>query len=169
MDFPENIYRLLAVRYLFLILLGWIWIKDGLKINRFTIALSILSLFAIIYFEYLSVDDEPFFFNTKWKYHRWPCYYFVANGFIWFLYYIWNYFKKWKILTICIKYLASASYEIFLFQMTLIFLFKHKDLSFLPNTFLQYSVWFILIWSLSLTGGIILHKLIEGRERIAVK
>lgn len=79
-DIPDGIYRLLAVRYIFLLYLAWIWVKDGIVISRINIILSILSFIAIVYFVYFSVDDEILFYNTAWKNHRWPCYFFVANG-----------------------------------------------------------------------------------------
>lgn len=79
-DLPDGLYRLLAVRYIFLLYLAWLWVKDGIVINRLTVFLSILSFLAIVYFEYFSVDDEILFYKTAWKYHRWPCYFFVANG-----------------------------------------------------------------------------------------
>ncbi len=79
-DLPDGIYRLLAVRYIFLLYLAWLWVKNGIVMNRLTIILSVLSFIAIVYFEYFSVDDEILFYNTAWEYHRWPCYFFVANG-----------------------------------------------------------------------------------------
>ena len=78
-NLPDGLYRLLAVRYIFLLYLAWLWVKDGIVINRLTVLLSILSFLAIVYFEYFSVDDEILFYKTAWKYHRWPCYFFVAN------------------------------------------------------------------------------------------
>ncbi len=80
LDLPNGMYRLLAVRYIFLLYLAWIWVKEGIVINKLTTLFSVISFIAIIYFEYFSVDDEVLFYNTTWKYHRWPCYFFVANG-----------------------------------------------------------------------------------------
>lgn len=77
-NLPENIYRLLAIRYLFLVYLASIWVKEGIKINKITHLLSFISLLSIIYFEYFSINDEPLFFNTAWKFHRWPCYTYLA-------------------------------------------------------------------------------------------
>ena len=77
-DFPDRIYRLLAIRYLFLIYLGYLWVKDGIKWNKRTILLSLLSLAFVAYFNLWSGNTEPFFYHTSWSYHRWPCYYYVA-------------------------------------------------------------------------------------------
>ena len=79
-DLPDSLYRLLAIRYLFLFYLGWIWVKEGIVIDTKMILISLISFLSIIYFEYISVNDEILFYNTAWKYHRWPCYYFVAMG-----------------------------------------------------------------------------------------
>ena len=42
------LYRLLVIRYFFLIYLGWLWVKEGIVINVKTISLSLLSMVAII-------------------------------------------------------------------------------------------------------------------------
>lgn len=77
-DLPDFIHRLLAVRYFFLIYLGWIWVKEGIVINWKSSILSILSFLSAIYFYYFSINDEPLFYQTGWAIHRWPCYYYVA-------------------------------------------------------------------------------------------
>ena len=79
-DFPDLLYRLLAIRYIFLLYLAWLWVKTGIVINAKTITLSLLSMLSIVYFEFYSINDEPLFYNTAWKFHRWPCYYYVAIG-----------------------------------------------------------------------------------------
>lgn len=151
---PDYLYRLLAIRYLFLIWLGWQWVKDGVKINRLTSFLSFISLISIVYFEYFSLDNEPLFFSTSWKYHRWPCYFFVAYGLTALLYLVWNKLKVMKSFRNVIVIIASASYEIFLIQMCLVYLFKYKSLSFIVDTRIQYLLWIIIVWSISLIGGI---------------
>ena len=163
-DCPDWIYRLLAVRYLFLIYLGWKWAKEGIKINWLSIALSVISLIAIVYFEYFSVDDEPWFFATKWKTHRWPCYYFVANGFTALLYVIWRRINEKHIVRQLIKIIAASSYEIFLIQMATIYLVKYDQMPFVSNSIVKYGIWFILVWVVALVGGIGLHKLISATK-----
>lgn len=48
-NLPDWLYRLLCVRYLFLIPLGMIWIEKGVEINRKTIVLSVLSIAAVLF------------------------------------------------------------------------------------------------------------------------
>ena len=167
--FPDAVYRVLCVRYLFIFYLGWLWAKDGIRINWYTTLLSILSFISIIYFEYISINDEPWFYTTSWKYHRWPCYFFVANGLTALLYIVYNYFKSNRLITKCVKYLARASYEIFLLQMSLIWLYGYKSIPFINISLVQYVVWCALIWTASISGGVLLNKLINSVRPSAVK
>lgn len=122
-DLHDGIYRLLAVRYIFLLYLGWIWVKEGIVISKLTTLLSVISFFAIIYFEYFSVDDEIIFYNTAWKYHRWPCYFFVANWGGYLLRLMFEFLKNSPFAMKIIKLLAKCSYEIFLIQMLVIYVY----------------------------------------------
>lgn len=159
---PNYLYRLLAIRYFFLIWLGWQWAKDGIKVNRLTHFLSVVSLVSIVYFEYYSIDNEPLFFLTDWKYHRWPCYFFVAYDFTILLNAAWKRLCKYDLIEIAVKNLAAASYEIFLIQMSLIFLFQYDDITVIHNRTLQYLFWVIIVWSISIIGGIIIRKWLNG-------
>ena len=161
---PEWIYRLLAVRYFFLLYFGWQWVKEGIKVNWLTILLSLMSLAAIIYFEYYSINDEPLFFNTHWKTHRWPCYYFVANGFTVLLNVIWRRINGIQNIQQLIKIIAASSYDIFLIQMTTIFLVKYNQIQFVTSTKGNYFIWICLVWTLSILGGILMSNM---RQRLA--
>ena len=122
-DLPDSIYRLLAVRYLFLLYLAWIWVRDGIVINKVTTLFSFLSFLSIIYFEYLSVDDEVLFYNTAWKFHRWPCYYFLAIWGGYLLRMLYEILRSKPSIMNSIKLLAKCSYEIFLIQMLVIYVY----------------------------------------------
>lgn len=163
-DFPDSIYRLLAVRYIFLLYLGWKWVKEGIKINSLMLLLSVISLAAIVYFDYYSIDDEPLFYNTAWKCHRWPCYFFVANGFTAFLYMFWGSIKNNKFICKIVGFLSCSSYEIFLVQMSLIFLLNYEDLFFIENSSIRYLCWMMIIWFLSILGGILLNKFFNKKS-----
>lgn len=158
---PEVIYRLLAVRYVFLVFLGWLWVKKGVKLSPLTILLSILSLLAIVYFEYFSVNDEPWFFTTGWKYHRWPCYFWVSSGIVYILNCLWNCVKKSKKITDCVRILAKSSYEIFLVQMSFIYLFNKNSLYFFDNKYLSFFLWLVIVWFVSILGGVYFNKLYD--------
>ena len=153
---PENLYRLLAMRYVFLIYLGWLWVREGIVINWLTILLSLFSLAAIIYFEYYSVDDEPWFFTTGFSTHRWPCYFFVAYGFSMILHVLWKALSRNEMAIRGIRILSASSYEIFLVQMSLIFL--------LPSDTMGYGYWVATVWVLSILGGILLNRMIRPKS-----
>ena len=162
---PEWLYRLLAIRYLFLILLGWLWVKDGITLNRKMLILSIVSVLAIIYFEYVAVyfhiNNEPWFFNTVWTFHRWPCYYFCANGLVFILHVIWKRLDKFKWINFLIKELAKSSYEIFLVQMCVCY-----ALGFLH---MPVAVGIIVVWFFSIMGGIAFNRINNMFFRIKAK
>ena len=160
---PDGIYRLLAIRYFFLIYLGREWVDKGIIINKKMFLLSIISLCSIIYFSYFSFNNEPWFFNTAWRYHRWPCYYYVANLLVLMLNLLWNKIKNIRLLCIIIKNLASSTYEIYLAQMAIIYLFKYNSLKFINNIYIQYVIWFFIVWFISLSMGIVTHKYVINR------
>lgn len=162
---PEWLYRLLAIRYLFLILLGWIWVKDGIILNSKMVILSVVSALLIIYFEYVAVyfhiDNEPWFFNTAWTFHRWPCYYFCANGLIYLLHVVWEWLHENEWINCCIKELAKSSYEIFLVQMCACYA---KSLM-----HVQGVVGVLAVWTISIVGGIAFNRFNNKIFRVKVK
>lgn len=168
-DLPNHIYRLLATRYILLFYLGWLWVKEGVRINWLTIVLSIISLCFILFFEYSTVDKEPWFINAGFRFHRWPCYFFVAYGFTSMLHILWTKINQNGFVVRIVKILAAASYEIFLMQMTVIYLFHRTMLGFITNGVLRYSVWLFIVWTVSIIGGIILNRLMNHhKEKIIV-
>ena len=162
---PEWLYRLFAIRYLFLILLGWLWVKEGITLDRKMVLLSIVSALAIIYFEYvavyLKINNEPWFFNTAWTFHRWPCYYYCANGLVFLLHIIWKWINKTGWINCLIKELAKSSYEIFLVQMCVCYArgFLH-----MPGV-----VGVIVVWTISIVGGIAFNRLNNKIFRVKAK
>lgn len=127
-DIPDSLYRLLAIRYIFLFYLGWIWVKEGVRINRTVASISLISFLSIIYFEYFSTNDEILFYNTAWKYHRWPCYYFVAMGGVILLARLYGKLSIRPTIYNLMRLLAKCSYEIFLVQMLIIAIFPSSGI-----------------------------------------
>lgn len=157
-NLPDSLYRLLAVRYLFLFYLGWIWVVDGIILNKTNVLLSLASLLSIIYFEYISVNDEPLFFLTEWKFHRWPCYAFVAlmgGGILWVIY---QKTKSSQIIASATKLLAKCSYEIFLIQMAFIAI-SPIFLDQIDNLYIRMALRFVLIFVVSIVGGVMFQQL----------
>lgn len=122
---PE-IYRLCAFRYVFLIYGGYLWAKEGIKLNWYTILLSIVSIAAIYLFQYKQVTFEPWVFDTAWRYFHWFCYFFA----IWLLAYATNALRSagGGHFAQSFQTLGKYSYEIFIFQM-LVFYFFPGDIN----------------------------------------
>ena len=155
---PEWLYRLMALRYIFLIYLGVIWVKEGVNVNYFTVAISVISILATLYFNYTTSDLEPLFFTTNWKTHRWICYFYVSNLLVFVLWKLYNMSVKSNWVSGIIRIIGDSSYEIYLMQM-MVFLF-------LPS--LTHHIW-AKTFSLSvivacaeillcIVSGIVLHK-----------
>lgn len=159
---PEWLYRILAIRYVFLIYLGWIWVKDGIKMNWKWITVSLISMLAIVYFEnvsvYYSINNEPWFFSTLWYSHRWPCYFYVAFGFVYLLYLFWKQVNRYESVGKCIKVLSKSSYEIFLMQMATICIINSSVFN-IPTV-----LRIVLIWFISIFGGIGINLLLNKKS-----
>ena len=120
-NIPEWIYRLLCIRYIFVIYLGYVLATKGFSINNMTMLLAILSLLILLFFSYVNADLSPFFYKSvnKWSTCHWPCY--ICFAFI--LVVIHKLYDKtfssrhYTTLVWFLKKAGRYSYEIFLFQM----------------------------------------------------
>lgn len=150
---PDWAYRLLCVRYLFLIPLSMIWIEKGVELNRKTIMLSIFSIASVLFFVFTQFNLEPFFYNTGWRTHRWICYFYVPIMLTYGLFQIWNKIKKSSWVDNAIKWTAARSYEIFLAQMAVFACFSSSVLIIVPNSLLRFAIWAVVTFSFSLVIG----------------
>lgn len=157
-SFPEPIYRLLCLRYLFLIYLGIEWVQRGIVMNWKTLLLSLLSIGLIVYFTYYDPSIEPYFFKTSWRYHRWICYFYVAYLLAWLLSVAFQAIKNVKCLNSVFELLGEASYEIYVFQMAVFVLFSKSFLSFLPHNLIT-PIWMFATIIVSIIGGYLFHRL----------
>ena len=121
---PDWVYRLLFLRYIFLIYLGYQMVVRGIVLNLFTVSLSIVSLIAVYCFVVLQVDWSPFFFDSKyWPTCHWICYFYIAYPMLYLLckFFYWlppnskfeNLFCK----------MGRHSYAIYIFQLFYFFIF----------------------------------------------
>ena len=153
-DFPDWLYRLLAIRYLFLIYLAYtIWVKKGVIINWNTILLSLLSISVVLFFYYTDFNLEPLFYNTAWETHRWICYFYVATLMVYFLWLFYNKAVKVEWLDKAIKTIGKCSYEIFLIQM-LVFVFVKGILNSIEEPFIRLPLSLVSLIVLSLVLGV---------------
>ena len=157
-ELPDRLYRLLCVRYLFLIPLSLLWIEKGILLNRKTVLLSILSIVAVIFFFHTNYDLEPFFFNTGWKTHRWICYFYIPVLLTYGLYIVWNRIQQLQMIVKIVKWTATRSYEIFLSQMAVLACFPFAYFSYILSGVIGYSIWVIVAFSLSLFFGGVIYR-----------
>ena len=115
---PDNIYRIIFPRYIFLIFLGYLLAEKGLKLNKPTIAAGIFSILFIYLFTYSRCDMEPIFCTNLvlWPLCHWICYIYIAYFFLAFLKYIYTKLTVFNHFISCIKNIGIYSYEIYLFQ-----------------------------------------------------
>lgn len=155
-NLPDWLYRLLCIRYLFLIPLGMVWIEKGVELNRKTIVLSVLSIVAVLFFVFTEYDLEPIFYNTGWEFHRWICYFYLPFLLTYGLYLIWSKIKNSTWIENATKWTATRSYEIFLAQMAVIACFSVSILAFVPSNIIRFGIWAIVTFTFSLLiGGMI--------------
>lgn len=148
----DSVYRFLPVRYFFLIYLGWVWVKYGIRLTPTTVVLSLLSMASIIYFAYFYIPTEPWFYDTAWRFHRWPCYFYASTFLCSILFWVYDKTKNNEFVAKSTKMLAKCSYEIFLLQMVVLHLMPSIDYT---NKYaLEFAgIKFISVWGISIFGG----------------
>lgn len=151
---PDSLYRILAFRYVFLIYFGWKWATRGIIMDLKTTLLSLISLFSVVYFVWFSGNTEPWFFDTVWKYHRWPCYFYMAELGVFLLNILWRVLHRFSIVNSIISFLSKNSYEIFLAQMIAYVLFPMELFSSFPIPAIGR---FITAFVFSILFGQVLH------------
>lgn len=138
---PGWIYRLLFIRYIFLIYLGYLLVEQGVVLNILTVALSILSLCMAYHFEVLDVDWSPwFFYAEEWRTFHWICYFYMAYLMLYFLckFFYWLPANGWVENVLCT--IGSHSYAIYIFQLFFFAVFGpyvRELLSLLSNSALE--------------------------------
>lgn len=120
-DMPDYIYRLLFLRYFFLVYLGYLWVKRGIVLNKINILLSIISITAIGLLYYgksfgLTGEYEPLVFTTDWTIFHWFSYFLPWSFLSFFICKSYKKVEGSKIGAILLL-VGKRSFEIFLFQM----------------------------------------------------
>lgn len=139
-----SIYRLLAIRYLFLSVPAFVLFYltlNNKKLFPFGVLFCIL-----VSFVYLTIfkhtDLSPYVLDLGWKGEQWPAYFWTYIVFI-FLTICWNKISNTSFSRI-IEFLGRNSWYIFLAQMFLLAYFKINHLGFIGNEIIR-SVCFVLI------------------------
>ena len=120
---PQFLYRLLCLRYVFLIYFGVQVVRDGIVMNRSLLVLSFFSTLTVLFFSYADFNMEPVFFQTGWKICHWPCYFYVGYLLLWLLRWSYNWMQlRFPRVELVVEQMGRYSYEIFLWQMFWFFL-----------------------------------------------
>ncbi len=115
---PEWLYRLLFVRYIFLIYLGYQMVVRGVVLNILTLSLSLLSVVALYFFEVKDFRLFPvFYYSESWKSFHWLCYFYIAYPMLYVLcrFFYWLPADNWLEKTVC--KMGEHSYAIYIFQL----------------------------------------------------
>lgn len=158
-NLPDSVYRLLCLRYVMLIWFGWIWAKEGIRLNFITILASIISFCLILYLSYSKRSFEPWLYSTNWITHRWICYFWSSFLFVCFLFGLYRLLAHNSQIMNAVNTIASASYEIFLMQMAYYSIITLSSFNFIGNRIIQYLIWFALAFVVSIKGGVMVSRL----------
>lgn len=160
----ESTYKFLFVRYFFLLYLGYIWAKEGVLINKQTVALSILGIVAILMFDYTDINLSPLFYpSTSWRAFHWISYFYVSFGFVFILHLVFRIIglplKHW----LCL--LGHYSWEIFCTQLVVFSLISPKLLTISHFSVINGAIYFCVVLSLSLFPPLIISFLLNNARQ----
>ncbi len=145
---PEWMYRLLFIRYVFLIYLGYLLVEKGVVLNIVTLTLSAVSLIVLYHLEIKEVDWSPWFYDSKgWRAFHWICYFYIAYPMLYILCRVFYRLPANGFLENTICALGSHSYAIYIFQLfyfSIIAPYIGEKLLLLGNPVLE-NVLFILL------------------------
>lgn len=131
----EHVYKFLFFRYLFLIWLGFQWSKENVLINTQTVFLSILSMMAIIAFDYSGINFEPIFYHSSWSCFHWISYFYVTWLFTYIIYRL--YLHLGDSLKNIFQTLGKYSWNIFCTQMVVYSFLRPSMFAFTDNPSIQ--------------------------------
>ena len=118
------VYRLLFLRYIFLIYLGYQIVVRGIVLNIVTVFLSIVSIIAVYCFDILGVDGSPFFYDSsEWSTCHWICYFYIAYPMLYALCKFFYWLPPNSVIENAFCKMGSHSYAIFIFQLLYFFVF----------------------------------------------
>lgn len=141
-NMPMWIYRLLFIRYIFLVYLGYVLVTKGFSINKKTICLSIASLLCLLVFCYTDTDLSPLFITepSSWTSCHWICYIYMCYLLLFFIKKMYGRLLSNEKILSFMKKTGKYSYEIFLFQMFYFATmqpFFMKILSYIGNSYIE--------------------------------
>lgn len=116
-DLPTWSYRILFIRYFFIIYIGFLLSYKGIVNNLSTILFSVLGIVLIAIIKYTDISLSPWVWEKTWLTCHWACFIYFACIVLPALIYIYKRLTDKINFTSFFKRLGLCSYEIFLFQM----------------------------------------------------
>lgn len=161
---PINIYKLSFCRYFFLIYIGYIWAREGIRIDGKRMLLSVTSVFCILLLYYSKLDLSPIVYETKWwRIFHWFCYFYPAFLLPFILRFVYNYVLT-PIKNI-VKYCGLKSWPIFCTQIVIFSLISPSDFSALQCIYLRYIAYAITAFSFSFIIPFTIDRIISFRKK----
>ena len=157
----EWLWRILAIRYLFLMTISFSLCKSHIRLTKTNMVLSIIGLFFIALFEYEDFSYTPLFFDSacNWKSTHWVCFLYL---FLLIFFIRMRYEKSSGFMKVAISYLGKASFEIFLVQMIIFSTIDEHVTEIIDG--LRLHGWlglfyYLAIWLICLGMGILIYRL----------
>lgn len=149
----EWFWRLLSVKYILLIRVGYIW-SEKIRVNTVSMTLALVSMVFIYLFEYQCLNFSPLFYDSEmsWRGCHWICYFYPIYILPVILYGI--YISLNGLICRILQHIGKASYEIFLMQMLIIGVaMNHRETinAVLPHMYLP------LIWIFCFITGYLIY------------
>ena len=157
----EWLWRILVIRYLFLMAISFFLCKSNIRLTKANIVFSIIGIIFIALFEYLDFSFTPLFFDSarNWRSTHWVC--FLYLFLLIFVIRI-GYEKSSGFMKATISYLGKASFEIFLVQMIVFSTIGEHVAEIIDGLGLHGVLglfYYLAIWVLCLGLGVLVYRL----------
>ena len=156
-DMRYDLFRLSCLRYVFLIYLGYVWSRRGIRLNALTLLLSLVSIVFLTIFMYTDYNLEPVFHNFSWKYCHWICYFYPAFLLMFILH--WTYSIIPQRLKDLVAILGHYSWHIMLLQMFFFAMFPKDLLPGIRSHYISLLLFCCLAFGFSTIPVIALHRI----------
>lgn len=156
-DMRYDLFRLSCLRYVFLIYLGYVWSRRGIRLNALTLLLSLVSIVFLTIFMYTDYNLEPVFHNFSWKYCHWICYFYPAFLFMFILHWTYNILPQ-RLKNLVVE-LGHYSWHIFLLQMFFFAMFPTDLLPHIRSHYVSLLLFCCLAFAFSTIPVIALHRI----------
>lgn len=157
MEMRTDLYRLSCMRYIYLIFLGYVWSRRGIRLNALTLTLSGVSIVFITIFTQTNLNLEPVFHNFTKKECHWICYFYPAFLFMFMLHWAYRILPQ-RIRAWMVEF-GHYSWHIFLMQMLFFALFPKGRLLEMGDHHFTLPLFYCIAFAFSTIPVIALHRI----------